>query len=68
MTDEELIQKLSFPVYRRVSTVIFVPGSSYPGASVEMVAVDPRDLQEALDRDGAENGAEDRVRDGAVND
>ena len=25
MTDEELIEGLSFPVYRRVSTVIFVP-------------------------------------------
>ena len=25
MTDEELIEELSFPVYRRVSTMIFVP-------------------------------------------
>jgi hypothetical protein len=28
VTDEELIQELSFPVYRRVSTVIFVPGET----------------------------------------
>ena len=25
MTDEELIEELSFPVYRRVATMIFVP-------------------------------------------
>ncbi len=49
VTDEELIEELSFPVYRRVSTMIFVPGES--GSSVEMVAIDPRDLQAAQDRD-----------------
>ncbi len=45
VTDEELIQELSFPVYRRVSTMIFVPGKS--ASSVEMVAIDPQDLQAA---------------------
>jgi len=25
LTDEELVEQLSFPVYRRVSTMIFVP-------------------------------------------
>ncbi len=52
-TDEELIQELSFPVYRRVATMIFVPGESHHGSSVEMVSVDPRDLEEAQDRDAA---------------
>lgn len=52
VTDEELIQELSFPAYRRVSTVIFVPGGTY-NPSVEMVTIDPRDLQAALDRDSA---------------
>lgn len=52
VTDEELIQELSFPVYRRVSTMIFVPGQTY-NPSVEMVAIDPLDLQAALDRDSA---------------
>ena len=42
MTDELLIQELSFPVYRRVSTVIFVPGQSPHASSVEMVTIDPR--------------------------
>jgi hypothetical protein len=49
VTDEELIEELSFPVYRRVSTMIFVPGKS--ASSVEMVAVDPLDLQVAQERD-----------------
>ncbi|MGB6731701.1 MAG: hypothetical protein WBE84_11145 [Xanthobacteraceae bacterium] len=50
-TDEELIEQLSFPVYRRVATMIFVPGASGHVSSVEMVAIDPRDLQDAQDRD-----------------
>ncbi len=51
VTDEELIEQLSFPVYRRVATMIFVPGASGNVSSVEMVAIDPRDLQDAQDRD-----------------
>ncbi len=52
-TDEELIQELSFPVYRRVATMIFVPAESRHPSSVERVSIDPRDLQEAQDRDAA---------------
>ncbi len=50
VTEEELIQELSFPVYRRTSTMIFLPLEAY-NASIEMVTIDPRHLQEALDRD-----------------
>ena len=53
MTDEQLIEELSFPVYRRVSTVIFAPGESPHGSSVEVVAIDPRDLQAAQVCDNA---------------
>jgi hypothetical protein len=53
VTDEELIEELSFPVYRRVSTMIFVPAQSSPNSSIEMVTVDPLDLQAAQDRDAA---------------
>jgi hypothetical protein len=49
VTDEELIQELSFPVYRRVATMIFVPAAS--GHAFEMVAIDPRDLEDAQVRD-----------------
>ena len=53
LTDEELIEGLSFPVYRRVSTAIIIPAPAPRTSSVEMVPVDPRELQAALDRDVA---------------
>ena len=53
VTDEELIEGLSFPVYRRISTMIFVPAQSHRASSVEMVTIDPIDLQAAQDRDAA---------------
>jgi hypothetical protein len=53
MTDELLIEELSFPVHRRVSTMIFVPGPSPHASSVEMATIDPRDLQAAQERDNA---------------
>jgi hypothetical protein len=53
VTDEQLIDELSFPVYRRVATMIFVPGHSSHSSSVEMVTIDPRDLQAAQERDAA---------------
>ncbi len=53
VTDEELIEDLSFPVYRRVATMIFVPADFQNPSMVEMVTIDPRDLQEAQDRDAA---------------
>lgn len=59
VTDEELIEELSFPVYRRVSTMMFVPAQSHQASSVEMVAIDPHDLKAAQDRDTAmDRGAE----------
>lgn len=50
-TDEELIEGLSFPVYRRVSTMIFVPSHSDHSAAIEMLIIDPHDLAAAQDRD-----------------
>ena len=57
VTDEELIEELSFPVYRRVSTMIFVPAESHPSA-VEMVPIDPHELEAAEDRDAEVQHAE----------
>jgi hypothetical protein len=54
MTDEELIEGLSFPVYRRVVTMIFVPAQFHRASSIEMVTVDPLDLQAAQERDAAQ--------------
>ena len=53
VTDEELIEGLSFPVYHRVSTAIIVPARPHQAPSVEMVAIDPGDLQSARDRDAS---------------
>jgi hypothetical protein len=58
VTDEELIEELSFPVYRRVATMIFVPAASPHASSIEMVTIDPNDLQEARDRDSSAGRAE----------
>ena len=53
MSDEELIEGLSFPAYHRVSTAIFVPAPS--GSAIEMVTIDPLDLQVAQDQDAMPN-------------
>jgi hypothetical protein len=51
VTDEELIEGLSFAAYRRVSTMIFVPAPS--GSGVEMLPVDRLELEAAQERDAA---------------
>jgi hypothetical protein len=53
VSDEELIEELSFPVYRRVATLIFVPGEAYRKSSIEMVNVDSQELASAHERDQA---------------
>jgi len=53
VTDEELIEELSFPVYRRTATMIFVPGQSHRSSTVEMVTIDPQDLALAQNLDKA---------------
>jgi hypothetical protein len=54
VTDEELVEGLSFSVYRRVSTTMMVPAQNRP-SSVEMLTIDPRDLETAQERDAATN-------------
>jgi hypothetical protein len=53
VTDEELIEGLSFPVYRRVSTMIMVPAPAPRASSIEMSTIDPRELEAALKSDAA---------------
>jgi hypothetical protein len=50
MTDEEMIEGVSFPAYRRVATMIFVPATAHAG-SLEMVTIDPADLEAAQEHD-----------------
>jgi hypothetical protein len=49
VTDEEHIEGLSFLAYRRVATSIFVPAPF--GSAVEMVPIDPSDLEAAQAED-----------------
>lgn len=51
VTEEELIEGLSFLAYRLVSTAMVVPGEA--GSTVEMVIIDPLDLQAAQEEDAA---------------
>jgi hypothetical protein len=51
VTDEELIKELSFPAYRRVATMIFLPAESGSASTVEMVTIDPQDLGAAQELD-----------------
>jgi hypothetical protein len=59
MTDEELIEGLSFSAYHRVATAIFVPAPS--GSAVEMVSIDPLDLQAAQDQDAGIHTVQPRI-------
>lgn len=52
-TDEELIEELSFPAYRRVLTTISVPGAPPYASTIETIPIDPQDLEAAQARDGA---------------
>lgn len=52
-TDEELVDGLSFPVYRRLSTIIVLPGRPGEIFSSQAVTVDPEELAEAERRDAA---------------
>ena len=51
VTDEEVIEGLSFTAYHRISTVIFVPAEA--GCAVEMMTIDPMDLQAVHENDVA---------------
>ena len=51
VTDEEVIEGPSFTAYHRISTVIFVPAEA--GCAVEMITIDPMDLQAVHENDVA---------------
>ena len=51
VTDEELIEELSFPVYRRVASWIIAPAQS--GTATEMISIAPAEIAVAHERDQA---------------
>jgi len=47
VTDEEMIEGLSFPCFRRVATMIMVPGAPPHHASMEMISISSVELSNA---------------------
>ena len=47
VTDEEMIEGLSFASFRRVATMIMVPGAAPRAASMEMISISAIDLTNA---------------------
>ena len=47
ITDEEMIEGLSFPCFRRVATMIMVPGAPPRHSSMEMISISSVDLSDA---------------------
>jgi hypothetical protein len=46
-TDEELIDGLSFPAYRRIATSIFLPAHPARPGWAEVAPIDPQELEDA---------------------
>jgi hypothetical protein len=53
VTDEELIEGLSFPCFRRTATMIMVPGAPPHRQSTEMLSISSVDLADAQAADAA---------------
>jgi hypothetical protein len=47
VTDEEMIEGLSFASFRRVATMIMVPGAAARASSMEMISISATDLSDA---------------------
>ena len=47
ITDEEMIEGLSFASFRRVATMIMVPAAAPHGSSMEMISIGSVDLSDA---------------------
>jgi hypothetical protein len=47
ITDEEMIEGLSFASFRRIATMIMVPGAAPRAASMEMISISAIDLSDA---------------------
>jgi hypothetical protein len=47
ISDDELIEGLSFPCYRRVATFIMAPAAPPDQSSMEMISIAPLDLADA---------------------
>ena len=53
ITDDEMIEGLSFPCYRRVATMILVPGPAPRHSSIEMISISSINLADAQRNDAS---------------
>jgi hypothetical protein len=55
VTDEEMIEGLSFASFRRIATMIMVPSGSH-SSTMEMISINPIDLSDAQRADASKSG------------
>ena len=55
ITEEDLLEGLSFAAWQRVRTLLFLPADSLPGKAHEVVPIDVNELEAALAADGPES-------------
>jgi hypothetical protein len=53
ITDEELIEGLSFPCFRRVATLMMIPGAAPRHSAMEMISISSVDLSDAQREDAS---------------
>lgn len=59
-TDEELLDGVSFPAYRRMATMMQLEGNAISrGGVIQVAVIDPKQLEAALAVDAAHNQAYD---------
>ena len=57
VTDEEMIEGLSFPCFRRVATMIMVPAAPPHHSSTEMISISSVELADAQQADAVASHA-----------
>ncbi|HKS19385.1 MAG TPA: hypothetical protein VJS63_09280 [Bradyrhizobium sp.] len=53
VTDEEMIEGLSFPCFRRVATLMMIPGAAPRQSAMEMISINSIDLADAQREDAS---------------
>jgi hypothetical protein len=53
ITDEEMIEGLSFPCFRRVATLMMIPGAAPRQSTTEMISISTVDLSNAQREDAS---------------
>jgi hypothetical protein len=51
ISDEEMIEGLSFPCFRRVATLMMIPGAAPRSSTMEMISISSVDLSDAKRQD-----------------